>query len=69
MLAPNNNKGMTYQTDEKHLNNLLEYYVEVVKLAFICYNNRFVLRVFTNNLLKFFKIGYKETRKMLRLTA
>ena len=69
MLAPNNNKGMPYQTDEKHLNNLLEYYVEVVNLAFICYNNRFVLCVFTDNLLKFFKIGYKETRKMLRLTA
>ena len=27
MLASNNNRGMTYQTDEKHLTNLLEYFV------------------------------------------
>jgi hypothetical protein len=27
MLAPNNNRGMTYQTEEKHLTNLLEYFV------------------------------------------
>ena len=31
MLAPNNNRGMTYQTDEKNLNNMVEYYVGVVK--------------------------------------
>jgi hypothetical protein len=30
---------------------LLEYFVGVVNIAFNCYNNRFVLRVFTNNLL------------------
>jgi len=36
MLAPNNNRGMKYQTDEKHLTNLLEYFVGVVKLA--CYS-------------------------------
>jgi len=36
MLAPNNNRGMTYQTEEKHLNNLLEYFVGAGKLA--CYS-------------------------------
>ena len=34
-MAPNNNKGMAYQTDEKHLTNLLEYFVGVIKL--VCY--------------------------------
>jgi len=53
MLAPNHNRGMTYQTDEKHLINLLEYFVGVVNIAFNCYNNCFVLRVFTNNCLKY----------------
>ena len=27
MLAPNNNRGVKYQTDEKHLNNMSEYFV------------------------------------------
>ncbi len=45
MLAPNNNRGMTYQTDEKHLNNMSEYFVGVVNTAFNCYNNRFLWRV------------------------
>jgi hypothetical protein len=31
MLAPNNNRGMTYQTDEKHLTIFPEYFVGVVK--------------------------------------
>jgi hypothetical protein len=35
MLATNNNKGMTYQTNEKHLTNLREYFVGMVKLAII----------------------------------
>jgi len=30
MLAPNNNMGMTYQTDEKHLTNSGKYFVGVV---------------------------------------
>jgi hypothetical protein len=51
MLAPNNNRGMTYQTDEKHLTNLREYLVGVAKLAINRYINRFLLRAFTNNLL------------------
>ena len=46
---------MTYQTNVKHLTNLREYFVGVIKLAFYCYNNRFLLRVFTNNLLKYLK--------------
>ena len=45
MLAPNNNRGMTYQTDEKNLNNMVEYSVGVVKLAHYCYINRFLWRV------------------------
>ena len=53
MLAPNNNRGMTYQTDEKHLTIFQEYFVGVVKLANNCYDNHFLLRVFTNNLLKY----------------
>jgi hypothetical protein len=28
--CPNNNKRVTYQTDEKHLNNMAEYFVGVV---------------------------------------
>jgi hypothetical protein len=31
--CPNNNKGVTCQTDEKNLNNMAEYFVGVVKLA------------------------------------
>jgi len=29
MLASNNNSGVTYQTDEKHLNNSRKYFVGV----------------------------------------
>ena len=36
MLAPNNNRGMTYQTDEKHLTIFPEHFVGVVKLAIYC---------------------------------
>ena len=44
---------MTYQTDEEHLTIFSEYFVGVVKLAFNRYNHRFLLLVFTNNLLKY----------------
>ncbi len=37
MLSPNNNRGMTYQTDEKQLTNLRKYFVGVVKLAVYYY--------------------------------
>ena len=43
---------MSYQTDEKHLSYLLEYFVGAVKLACYSLNTRLLLRVFTNNLLK-----------------
>jgi hypothetical protein len=54
MLAQNNNRGMAYQTDEKHLTNLLEYFVGAVKLAYCSLNTYLPLCVFTftNNLLK-----------------
>jgi hypothetical protein len=52
MLAPNNNRGMAYQTDEKYSTVFPEYFVGVVKQAINSYTNRFLLRVFTNNLLK-----------------
>ncbi len=45
MLAPNNNRGVTYQTDEKHLNYMSEYFVGVVNIVFNCYNNHFLWRV------------------------
>ena len=53
MLDPNNNRGVTYQTDEKHLINLREYLVGVVKLACYASNTRLLLRVFNDNLLKY----------------
>jgi hypothetical protein len=53
MLAPNNNRGMTYQTDEKHLTNLREYFVGVVKLACFSLKTCLLLRVFNDNLLKY----------------
>ena len=42
MFAPNNNRGMTYQTDEKHLTIFPEYFGGVVKLAHYCYITRFL---------------------------
>ena len=44
---------MTYQTDEKNLTIFPEYFVGVVKIAINRYNNRFLLRVFTNYLLTY----------------
>jgi len=51
--CPNNNRVVTHQTDEKHLNNMSEYFVGVVNIAFNCYNNRFVLRIINHYLLKY----------------
>jgi len=51
--CPNNNRGVTHQTDEKHLNNMSEYFVGVVNLVFNCYNNCFVLRIINHYLLKY----------------
>jgi hypothetical protein len=53
MLAPNYNRGMTYQTDEKHLSIFPECFVGVVNLAHYCYTTRFLWRIFTNNLFKY----------------
>jgi hypothetical protein len=39
--CPNNNRGVTHQTDE-HLNNMSEYFVGVVNIAFDHYNNCFL---------------------------
>jgi hypothetical protein len=41
MLAPNNNRGMTYQTDEKHLTIFPEHFVGVVKLTHYYYVTHF----------------------------
>jgi len=51
--CPNNNSGVTHQTDEKHLNNMSEYFVGVVNIAFNCYNNHFVLCIINHYLLKY----------------
>jgi hypothetical protein len=51
--CPNNNRGVTHQTDEKHLNNMSEYFVGVVNIAFNHYNKHFVLRVINHYLLKY----------------
>ncbi len=40
--CPDNNSGVTYQTDEKHLNNMSEYFVGVVNIVFNCSNNLFL---------------------------
>ena len=40
--CPSNNRGVTHQTDEKHLNNKSEYFVVVVNIVFNRYNNRFL---------------------------
>jgi hypothetical protein len=40
--CPNNNRGVTYQTDEKQLNNMAVYFVGVVNIVFNRYNNRFL---------------------------
>ena len=42
MLAPNNNRGVAYQTDEKRLNNMSDYFVGVVYMVFNHYNNCFL---------------------------
>jgi hypothetical protein len=45
--------GVTHQTDEKHLNNMSEYFVGVINIAFNHYNNQFVLRIIIHYLLKY----------------
>ena len=43
--CPNKYRGLTYHSDEKHLNNMSESFVGVANIAFNRYNSRFVLRV------------------------
>ena len=57
MLAPNNNRGVTHQTDEKLLNKLVKYFVGVVNIAF----NHYITIIFynvslTNNHLKYLSV-------------
>ena len=52
MLAPNNNRGMTYQTDEKYSTNLLEYFVGAVIIACYSLKTRLLLRDFLKYLSK-----------------
>jgi hypothetical protein len=40
--CPDNNRGVTHQTDEKHLNNMSEHFVGVVNIGFNRYNNSFL---------------------------
>ena len=47
-----NNRGITYQTDEKHLTIFPEYFVGVVKLVTYSINTHLLVCV-TNNLLKY----------------
>jgi hypothetical protein len=35
-ISPNNNRGMTYQTDEKHLTSMREYFVGGASIVFNC---------------------------------
>jgi hypothetical protein len=44
-MDPNNNNGITYQTDEKHLTNSTEYFVGAIKLAWYRLNTCFLLHV------------------------
>jgi hypothetical protein len=43
--AINNNSSMTYQTDEKHLTSLIEYFVGGVSIALNHLKHRFLLHV------------------------
>ncbi len=42
MLAPNNNRGMTYQTDGNQIKKTIGYLVGVVKTAHYGYITRFL---------------------------
>jgi hypothetical protein len=65
MLAPNNNRGVTYQTGEKNLNNVFEYSVGVVKLAHYCYITFFLWRVIKPIItVNIYKLNIEKTRKM-----
>ena len=59
--CPNNNMGVSHQTDEKHLNNMSEYFVGKGDIAFNRYNNRFELCIINHYLLKYiYKIEHRK---------
>ncbi len=45
ILAPNNNRGMTYQTDGNNLSKTNGYLVGVVNIECYCLNTRLLVRV------------------------
>ena len=53
MLAPNKNRGVTYQTDRNQISKTMGYSVGEVKIACHPLNTRLLLCVFTNNLRKY----------------
>ena len=62
MLAPDRNRGVIYQTDGNHISKPIGYLVGVVELACYSLNTCLLLRVFTNNHLKYL---YNRTSKKL----
>ena len=64
MLAPNNNRGVTYQTARIHISKTIGYLVGVVKLACYSLNTCLLLRVFTNNHLKY--LSNRTSKKLVR---
>jgi hypothetical protein len=44
-MAPTTNRGITYQTDEKHLTKLVEYIIGDVNIALYCSNNFFLFSI------------------------
>jgi hypothetical protein len=56
MLAPDKNRGVTCQTDGNHISKPIGYLVGVVEL---------LLRVLTNNHLKYIKLDIEKSLNML----
>ena len=64
MLAPNKNRGVTYQTDRNHISKAVGYLVVVVKLACYSLNTRLLFRVLNNNHLKY--LSNQTSKKLLK---
>jgi hypothetical protein len=64
MLAPNKNRGVTYQTDGTHINKTIGYLAGVVKLVCYSLNTCLLLSVFTNNHLKY--LSNQTLKKLLK---
>ena len=65
MLAPDRNRGVIYQTDGNHISKPIGYLVGVVELACYSLNTCLLLRVFTNNHLKYIKLDIEKSLNML----